>query len=236
MSNEVKKFNMHEHANETTEIETDELIERYMKLYGGTISDVLDGLGYKHQVLPKNMTGLTPDAKFCGTALTATGEQTDIDDPDKIFIPILEMLGEVKKNNVVITQPNDDICSHLGELSATTIKARGGTGAVIYGGVRDVDYIHNLGLPVYKLYTTPKDVMGRWLLTDYNVPIKIEDVMIYPEDIVFADKDGVIIIPKSLASKVLLKAEELQFTENHVRNAVMHGVHPVEAYKKYGWF
>ncbi|MFV0497611.1 MAG: RraA family protein [Candidatus Fimivivens sp.] len=233
---EAKYFNMHEHQEQEVEISEDALIARYLKLYAGTISDVLDGLGYKNQVLPKELTGLTSDAKFCGTALTVAGEATDIADPDTIFIPILEMLGDVKKNNVVITQPNDDTCSHLGELSATTIQVRGGNGAVIYGGVRDVDYIHRLGLPVYKRYTTPKDVVGRWLLTAYNVPIDIKNVKIFPMDIIFADKDGVVVVPRDLAIKVLLKSEELQYTENHVRNDVMKGVHPVTAYKRHGWF
>lgn len=233
---EVKRFNMNEEVEIQAEIGEDDLISRYLKLYGGTISDVLDGLSYKQQVLPKALTGLTEDAKMCGTALTVTGTGTDIYDPNAIFIPILEMLGDVRKNNIVITQPNNSTCSHLGELSATTIKARGGNGAVIYGGVRDVDYIKKLELPVFHLYTTPKDVMGRWLLTEYNVPIQIEDVTIYPQDIIFADQDGVIVIPREIAQKVLLKAEELHSTENYVRDEVVKGVHPVEAYKKYGWF
>ncbi|GBU09359.1 hypothetical protein AwWohl_04970 [Gammaproteobacteria bacterium] len=233
----MEKFDIAKQADLTNiSITENDMIERYLKLYGGTISDVLDGMGYKDQVLPKELKGLTPDAKFCGTALTATGEPSDIYDADTIFIPILEMLGDVKKNNVVITQPNDNSCSHLGELSATTIKSRGGNGAVIFGGVRDVDYIHQLGLPVFHLYTTPKDVMGRWLLTKYNIEIQIENVTIFPNDIIFADKDGVIIIPKAVAIAVLLKAEELHFTENNVREDVINGMHPVDAYKKHGWF
>lgn len=233
---DLKKFNMNEKIKSNETILEDEMVKRYLKLYGGTISDVLDNMGYRDQVLPKELKGLKFGDKFCGFALTATGKSTTINNPDEIFIPILEMLGSVEKNSVVITQPNDNSCSHLGELSATTIKARGGVGAVIYGGVRDVDYIHNLGLPVFNLYTTPKDVMGRWLLTDYNIPIQIENVKINPKDIVFADKDGVIIIPRKVAIDVLLKAEELHNTENYVRKDVIAGVHPVEAYKKYGWF
>ena len=232
----MERFDMYKHQENLPDIPEDELIARYLQLYGGTISDVLDGLGYTNQVLPQSLTALSPGAKFCGTALTATGQPSESRDPDAIFIPILEMLGAVKKNNVVITQPNDHSCSHLGELSATTIKARGGNGAVIYGGVRDVDYIHKLGLPVFKLYTTPKDVMGRWKLTEYNVPIQIENVRVCPMDLVFADKDGVIIIPKEAAVKVLLKAEELHSTENVVRDEVIRGVHPVDAYKRNGWF
>lgn len=232
----MERFDMNRHQTDLPQIAEDDLIARYLKLYGGTISDVLDGLGYTNQVLPSTLTGLTADAKLCGTALTVTGQPSESRDPDTIFIPILEMLGAVEKNNVVVTQPNDHSCAHLGELSATTIQARGGNGAVIYGGVRDVDYIHALGLPVFKRYTTPKDVMGRWCLTEYNVPIQVENVRIYPKDIVFADKDGVLIIPQAVAVKVLLKAEELHSMENVVRNEVVAGVHPVEAYRRNGWF
>lgn len=217
-------------------MQTDELIRRYSSLYTGAISDALDLLGYRNQVLPKELKGLTPDAKLCGTALTVRGEATHMDDVDEIFVPLLKMLGDVQRYNVVITQANDDTCSHLGELSATTIKARGGVGAVIYGGVRDVDYIHKLGFPVFHLYTTPADVVGRWCLKEYNTPIRIKNVSVDPGDIIVGDKDGVLSVPRHIAEVVLAKAEALVAAENHVRNDVMNGVHPLESYYKHGWF
>ena len=58
---EKKRFDMYTYR-ETEEISEDQMVQRFLKLYGGTISDVLDGLGYTNQVLPKEMTGLTPDA------------------------------------------------------------------------------------------------------------------------------------------------------------------------------
>ncbi len=213
-----------------------EMIERFAAIYTGAISDAMDQLGYRHQVLPKELKGLASDAKLCGTALTVRGEATDVDNENEIFVPLLEMLGDVKPYNVVVTQANDDTCSHLGELSATTIQARGGVGAVIYGGVRDVDYIHKLGLPVFHLYTTPADVVGRWCLKEYNVPIRIKNVTIEPNDLVIGDKDGVLIVPRAIAEQVLVRAEGLVSTENHVRNDVMNGVHPLDSYKKHGWF
>lgn len=217
-------------------VDMDELIQRFSAIYTGAISDCMDQMGYKNQVLPKELVGLTPDAKLCGTALTVLGEATHDEDPDVIFVPLLKMLGDVQKNNVVITQPNDDTCSHLGELSATTIKARGGVGAVIYGGVRDVDYIHKLGLPVFHLFSTPADIVGRWRMKEYNVPIRIKNVSIEPGDIIVGDKDGVLIVPQAIAFEVLEKAEALVATENHVRNDVMNGVHPLDSYYKHGWF
>lgn len=217
-------------------ISLEELVQRFSQIYTGAISDAMDLMAYRHQVLPKELKGLTPDTKLCGTALTVRGEATHVDDPHEIFVPLLKMLGDVQPFNIVVTQANDDTCSHLGELSATTIQARGGKGAVIYGGVRDVDYIHKLGLPVFHLYTTPADVVGRWCLKEYNVPIRIKDVTIHPGDIVVGDKDGVLVVPRHICEKVLIKAEQLVSTENHVRNDVMNGVHPLDSYYKYGWF
>ncbi|KRF18413.1 RraA family protein [Paenibacillus sp. Soil787] len=217
-------------------ITMDELISRFSQVYTGAISDSLDQMGYRNQVLPKELKGLTPDAKFVGTALTVRGEATHVDDANEIFVPLLKMLGDVQQYNVVVTQANDDTCSHLGELSATTIKARGGVGAVIYGGIRDVGYIHKLDLPVFHLYTTPADVVGRWCLKEYNVPIRIKNVDIHPMDIIVADKDGVLVVPQNIAYEVLKQAETLVSTENHVRNDVMNGVHPLESYYKHGWF
>jgi regulator of RNase E activity RraA len=226
MDHEVKQGN----------IALENLLQRFSSIYTGAISDSLDQLGYKNQVLPKELKGLTTDAKFCGTALTVRGEATHSEDPEVVFVPMLKMLGDVKKYDVVVSQPNDDTCSHLGELSATTIKARGGVGAVIYGGVRDVDYIHKLGLPVFHLYTTPADIVGRWCLKDYNVPIRIKNVTIHPGDIIIADKDGVLAIPREIAEEVLNRAEDLVNTENHVRSDVINGVHPLDSYYKHGWF
>lgn len=217
-------------------IEIEELLQRFSKIYNGAISDMLDSLGYRNQVLPKELAGVTPDASFCGTALTVSGEGTDSHDTNVAFVPLLKMLGEVKKNNVVIVQPNDNICSHLGELASTTIKARGGVGAVIYGGVRDVDYIQKLGLPVFKLYSTPVDIVGRWYVKEYNVPIRIKNVTINPGDIIRTDKDGVVVIPLQIAEEVLLKSEEIMNTENHVRDDVMNGIHPLDSFYKHGWF
>ncbi len=219
-----------------TNIKEEEIISRLSQIYTGALSDILDQLGRWNQVLPKELTGLTPNDKLCGTALTVRGEATHSADPNDIFVPMLQMLGDVRKNNIVISQPNDMTCSHLGELSATTIKARGGNGAVIYGGVRDVDYIQKLGLPVFHLYTTPADIVGRWKLQEYNVPIRIQNVSVYPGDYIVGDKDGVLVIPKEIVTDVLFKAEEIMETENHVRNDVQNGIHPLDSYYKHGWF
>ena len=78
--------------------------------------------------------------------------------------------------------------------------------------------------------------MGRWRLKEYNIPIRIKQTTVYPGDIVIGDKDGVLVVPQVMAQEVLLKAEELVRTENHVRNDIINGIHPLESYYKHGWF
>ncbi len=213
-----------------------EMISRFSRIYSGAVSDVLDQMGFRNQVLPRSLHGLTLEAKVCGLALPVLGEPSTVTDADEIFTPVLRMLGDVKPLDVVVTRANDQSCSHLGELSATAIQSRGGAGAVIYGGVRDVDYIQKLGLPVFCRYTTPADIVGRWRLVEYNVAMQIEDVTVHPRDIVLGDKDGVLVVPQDIAEEVLIASEQIVGTESHVRSAVKNGMHPLDAYQKYGWF
>jgi len=61
-------------------------------------------------------------------------------------------------------------------------------------------------------------------------------VQIRPGDYVVGDRDGVIIIPQGVAEEVITKAEEVVHTEDLVRKAILAGMHPVEAFRKYGRF
>jgi regulator of RNase E activity RraA len=213
------------------------LIDRLHAIpYTGAVADVLDEMGFPCQVLPHSIRPLVDGWKLAGRALTILGRPSEKSDPDEVFPPLLTMLGDVKPGDVLISRPNDDVAAHLGELSAETAKYRGARGAVIDGGARDTDYILRLGFPVFCRYTTPKDVLGRWELEAYNVPITIGDVRIEPGDFVLGDRDGVVIVPAAIAEEVVGKAEEIVSTENLVRKAILEGVHPLEAYRRYGRF
>jgi regulator of RNase E activity RraA len=176
------------------------------------------------------------DQRVAGVAMTVEGQPTDSVDPEVIYIPILQMLGDLKHGDVIVSQPHDSLSAHLGELSCETAKFRGARGAVIDGGARDIDYILELGFPLFCRYRTPADVMGRWKLVSHGQPIQIGEVGIRRGDFVVGDKDGVIVIPKQITLEVLAKSEEVVNTENLVRKAVLEGVHPVDAFRKYGRF
>jgi regulator of RNase E activity RraA len=213
------------------------LVERLSKIpYTGAISDILDEMGFHNQVLPKEIQSLHPGHTVAGRALTIVGEPTTSEDPEIIFIPYLKMLGDVKPGDVLVNQPNDNLAAHLGELSTETAQFRGARGAVIDGGARDTDYIRKLDFPVFARYKTPVDIVGRWRLVAHNVPIDIGRVHIEPGDYIVGDRDGVLVIPQSIIEEVVKKAEEVVQTENLVRKSILKGMHPVDAYRKFGRF
>jgi 4-hydroxy-4-methyl-2-oxoglutarate aldolase len=217
--------------------ENKDLVARLAAIpYTGAISDILDEMGLTEQVLPKDIQSILPGQTLAGRALTLLGGLTTSNDADIIFRPFLRMLGEIQPDDVLVSQPNDSLVAHLGELSSETAQHRGARGAVIDGGVRDVDYIIRLGFPVFARYKTPRDINGRWRLVDHQVPITIGNVHIRPGDYVVGDRDGVLIIPQEIAGAVVAKAEEVVQTENLVRKAILEGIHPLEAFDKYGRF
>lgn len=214
----------------------EDVCRRFSVIYTGAIADVLDEMGYRHQVMPSSIQALTMDQRVAGVAMTVQGEATESLDPEEVYIPILQMLGDLQKGDVIVSQPGDNFSAHLGELSCETAKFRGARGAVIDGGARDIDYILKLGFPVFCRYRTPQDVIGRWKLVSYGKEIRIGQVTIRRGDFIVGDKDGVLAIPREITLDVLEKSEEVVNTENLVRKAILEGVHPVDAYRQYGRF
>jgi 4-hydroxy-4-methyl-2-oxoglutarate aldolase len=220
----------------TPDFDVEDVCKRFSVIYTGAISDVLDEMGYRHQVLPSEIQALVVELRVAGLAMPVSGEPTDSADPEEAFVPVLKMLGDLKPGDVIVSQPNDGVSAHLGELSAESARFRGARGAVIDGGTRDVEYILKLGFPVFCRYRTPQDILGRWKLTAYGQPIQIGQVTVNRGDFVVGDMDGVLVIPRDVTLQVLRRAEDVVGTENQVRKAILEGVHPLDAYRKYGRF
>jgi 4-hydroxy-4-methyl-2-oxoglutarate aldolase len=119
----------------------------------------------------------------------------------------------------------------MGELSAETLKNKGVRGCIADGFIRDVNF-----LLAWCRGSTPRDIVGYWLPAATNTPITIGDVLIAPGDYVVGDRDGLIRVPKALASEVVDKAEAAMAIESLVRKAILAGVDPQQAYLKYGKF
>ena len=124
----------------------------------------------------------------------------------------------------------------MGELSAETLKLRGIRGYVVDGGCRDTAFIRRLGFPVWCRYATPSDIVGFWLPQDFGEPIIIGGVRIRTGDFLLADDDGVVVIPQGRVPDVVAETEGVMGRENLVRQAILNGMNPREAYLTYRKF
>jgi 4-hydroxy-4-methyl-2-oxoglutarate aldolase len=220
-----------------TSVDLCELESRFVTLYTGAIADILDRLGFLQQTLPPDITALRPGMKLAGPAYPIEGRPRPNQDYDTSVRRVLDMLGRVPTGHVAVYQTNDRGSAHLGELSVTSLKARGCAGAVIDGGCRDIDLILEEDYPVFARYTTPQDCTYRWELVAHgDVTVTIGEVHIAPGDYVVADADGVVVIPQSVLLEILEQAEAKVATESEIREAVRAGTLPLDAYERFGTF
>jgi 4-hydroxy-4-methyl-2-oxoglutarate aldolase len=222
---------------DSTSVKTDhtsDVARRFLRLYTGAISDILDKNGYRDQVLPYYITPFTTANRVAGAAFTGQGYPcADIaHDDTKTRLKILDSItpGTV---SVWATGGSMD-CAHWGEIMSTAVAQRGCTGAVVDGGVRDVDFVNAMNYPVFAKFKCSASSVGRWDIVDCQVAIKIGKTVVHPGDFVFGDIDGVVIVPKAITLDVLAAAEDVFERERGMREELRRGVSVTDAYAKYG--
>ena len=147
----------------------------------------------------------------------------------------IEALDSILDGEVVVVSTQESKRSGpWGELLSTAAKARGARGTIVDGLVRDVKKIQQLGFPVFAAGIKPVDSKGRGIVTDYNVPVVCGGVSVSPGDFVFADYDGVVVIPQRVADETLRLAAERAVLEDHTREELMNGAYLRDVYAKYG--
>ena len=121
-----------------------------------------------------------------------------------------------------------------GELLATAARNQGCVGAILDGAIRDVDQLTRMEFPVFARGTCAFDANGRQRVVDIDVPVEIDGVRISPGDLVFADADGVVVIPQQVEKDVLQSAWEKAHSERLVFHKIKEGMKASEAWEHYG--
>jgi regulator of RNase E activity RraA len=207
-----------------------------LNCYAAAVHDVLRGMGYERCVLPSNIRPLDPARKLAGEIYTVSGHIDFTRDPHDTLVQWTGLLSKAPAGKVLVCQPNTYDIALMGELSAETLNFRGVRGYVVDGGCRDTDFILELGFPVFCSFTTPKDIVGRWIPDRFGEPITIGEVTISSGDYLLADRDGVVVISGNVVEEAVTKTEQVLQTENKVRTAILAGMDPQEAYLKFGKF
>jgi regulator of RNase E activity RraA len=212
-----------------------ELLTRFEQLYTGAVCDVLREFCLLDQALPGYLRPLNDDQTIAGIAFTVksapnvqiTGEMT-------FRTEMLEAMGA--DSFVMWDTSHDEKATLWGGVMTANAVGKGVRAACIDGGIRDTHQIKQKNFPVYYKYRTPNGSLGRCLITHYQVPIKIGDVVIKPGDVVLADIDGVLCVPRDIAYDVLVRAEEIRVNEKKIFGWVAEGQTIQEITDKGGYF
>ena len=206
-------------------------------LYGGVICDILDEMGYRNQAMHHRLRPLLPDIRNCGfmgRARTFEWKEIDYIDEENPYGLEIEAMDSLNKGDVVVHSTDyNSTNAPWGELMSTIAKRKGVVGCVCDSQVRDCVRIIEMNFPVYYAGIRPLDSKGRGLVIAYDVPVQCGGVLVNPNDLIFADFDGIVVIPKMIEKEVFQKAEEKVHAENLSREELLNGKTLREVYNKY---
>ena len=221
-------------------LETDDQIFDYLKneLYTAVVCDVLDSLGYRNQAMHQRLRPLLPDIRRCGfagRARTARWMETDYIFEEDPYGGELDLIDSLKPGDVVVhSTDHSGTNAPWGELMSTIAKRNGATGCVCDSQIRDCVRIIEMGFPIYYTGIRPLDSMGRARVMAYDVPVMCGDVLVRPGELIYADFDGIVVIPEAVEQEVLQLALEKAHKENASRQALLDGKSLREVYATYG--
>jgi regulator of RNase E activity RraA len=203
------------------------------ELYTPVVGDILDQKGRYHQFLPQPIQPLRESMVLAGRAMPVLmidvyGQQA------KPFGLLTEALDQLREGEVYLASGGEMRCAYWGELLTATARKRGAAGAVINGFHRDTPMVLEQNWPVFSRGRYAQDSSVRTQVLNYRCPIEVGGVEVRPGDLVFADQDGVLIIPAELEADVITLALEKARGEKVVRRAIENGMSSTDAFKRFG--
>lgn len=203
------------------------------RLYGAVVCDALDAEGLPRQ------SPRVPFARLSGGVLIGRCRTTlwvDMAHADPTPYSLeLQAVDGLGPDDVLIAAAGGSMRSGIwGELLTTAAQARGCVGAIVDGAVRDVKAIRDAGFGLYARGTCLYDSKDRQRVVDVDVRVEIDGVPFSPGDLVVADEDGVVVVPRAVETRVVRRAWEKATAENQVRDALRSGMSAADAFAKFG--
>lgn len=209
------------------------LLDAYRHVEAASVSDAEEQILHEKHYMSHKMQAIFP-TKFAGTALTVLLKKEENKDPNALA-GMLAAIDSGGQGSVYVMKVEDgeDIAG-MGGLMGTAMFARGFAGAVVDGGVRDLPQLRKLGFPVYSTGAVPSTSVSHYRFGGMNLPLEIGGTSVNPNDIIVADQDGVVVVPRAHAAEVLVRAQQLDNSEHSMYPFIEKFHSIVEAVKQFG--
>jgi len=192
----------------------DPVVEGFRQIEVASVADAIEQLYGQRLYMHHEMRPLFT-TKFAGPAVTVLMKKEEHTEGSKASQGMLDAIDAAPAGSVYVMKLEDgaDIAG-IGGLMATAMKARGLAGAVIDGAVRDLPQIKKIQFPVYSIGIAPSTSVNHYRFAGVNVPVTCAGALVNANDIISADEDGVVVIPRARAAEILKKAQDLDNTEH----------------------
>jgi len=212
------------------------------ELFVALVGDILDKMGYTKQFLSPHLKPLDCSMVTIGRAMPVLEADVFAEVVEHSRNPIMqkpfglmfEALDSLKEDDVYICSGASYNYALWGGLMSTRALKLGAGGAVLDGYSRDTNEILELGFPTFSMGTYAQDQGPRGKVIDYGVEIEFNNIRVQPGDIIFGDRDGVLIVPKEAEVEAFSRALEKSRAEKLVRKALEAGMSTVDAFEKFG--
>ena len=211
-----------------------ELIAEFRRVEVASVSDAIEQVTGKRMYMTHHMQPIFT-AKFAGFARTVQLKKDEGNKDPEALSGMLEAIdqGSTDSVYVMVLEDGENIAG-MGGLMGTAMAARGYSGAVIDGGVRDVAYLRKIGFPVFATGIVPSTSVHHYRFAGAQIPVVCNGVPVNPGDIVVADSDGVAVVPRAQAQAVLSLAQQMDFKEHSMYAVIEQLKSIVAAVKKFG--
>lgn len=207
------------------------------ELYSAVLSDTMDEMGLMNQAMRPFIRPVDDSLVMMGRVRTGLFVDVySVREGENPYAIEIRLLDDIKPDDVAVLACNGptDRIAPWGELLTTAAMARGGTGCVTDGLVRDLRHIRSLSFPVFHGGIGPLDSKGRARMIEMDTPVECAGVKVRTGDIVFGDIDGVVVLPQEQAAEIIRRATAKVRHESNTRDELKKGALLIDVYNRYG--